>query len=376
MGSEQSAVSGALSDSDTIIARRSNATLILECSKICPFRWAKNLFVCFYCDRQFPDPAALRDHNALDHATPSPAQIKCELSKQKKHELIKADVTETGCKLCSEPCRDLPSLKGHLVQAHGKKIVPEAGDGLLPFRVARDIFQCALCQQQHDEFKSLNHHMNVHFQHFICEQCGAGFITPDRLRTHSQSHGTGAHPCDGCDKVFRSTVAKNEHFATVHRRVKRHRCPHCAEAFRNYFQRNKHVASVHGLKLKEFKCTLCPKVFTLSGKLGVHVRTVHLKVKRHACDVCEWKFYSRSELREHMVRHGGERKYQCAVCRKSYARKYTLREHMRIHENDRRFVCQECGRSFVQNCSLKHHARVHHPAAAKAADAPFRETVP
>lgn len=345
---------------EDIKARKKQAVLLLEYSKICPFRWMKNLYICFYCEQQFSDPDKLRQHHTV-HSFQNTAQIKYALAKLKKYELVKVDITDVGCKLCDDFIPDFVTLKWHLLEKHKKNLDPKSGDGVLPFKVTLDDFQCAFCIERYTEFKSLNQHMNVHYQNFICEQCGAGFITPERLRTHAFSHETGSFACESCDKVFRSTNAKNEHYATVHMKVKRHRCPHCPETFRNYFQRNKHISSIHGLKLKEFKCTMCPKVFTLSGKLGVHVRTVHLKMKRHACDVCEWKFYSKSELKEHMIRHGGERKYQCNICKKSYARKYTLREHMRIHENDRRFVCTICGRSFVQNCSLKHHTKIHHP---------------
>lgn len=346
---------------DELKARKEQASILLEFSKICPFRWTKNLYLCFYCEQQFSDPAKLREHHTVEHTAQNTSNIKEAIAKLKKYELIKVDITNLGCKICNDPINELVELKTHLYIKHNKTIDSESGDGLLPFKLTREDFECAICCDKFAEFKSLNQHMNVHFQNFICEQCGSGFITPERLRTHAFSHESGFYPCESCEKVFRSTNAKNEHYATVHKRVKRHRCPHCPETFRNYFQRNKHVANVHGLKLKEFKCTMCPKVFTVSGKLGVHIRTVHLKVKRHACDVCEWKFYSKSELKEHMIRHGGERKYQCNVCKKAYARKYTLREHMRIHDNDRRFVCTTCGRSFVQNCSLKHHAKIHHP---------------
>lgn len=348
---------------DEIKARKRCAITLLENSRICPFRWMKNLYFCFYCETQYPDPAKLREHNVIEHPNLTFSQIKYALSKLKKYELVKVDITDVSCKLCEGNIKDFEDLKFHLLELHKKNIDPKSSDGVLPFRVTQFDFQCAICEDKYEEFKTLNQHMNVHFQNFICEQCGTGFITPERLRTHANSHKTGSIQCDSCDKVFRSTNAKNEHYAIVHMRVKRHRCPHCPETFRNYFQRNKHIANIHGLKLKEFKCTMCPKVFTLSGKLGVHVRTVHLKLKRHACDVCEWKFYSKSELKEHMVKHGGERKYQCNVCKKAYARKYTLREHMRIHNDDRRFICSICGTSFVQNCSLKQHVKVHHPGA-------------
>lgn len=351
---------------DDFKAKRQRALTLLENSRICPFRWMKNMYICIYCEKCFSDPMELRQHNVSEHDTLKQMDIKIAISKLKKYELVKVDVTNVDCRVCDKSIKTYKELKTHLADEHKRNLDPNATDGVLPFKVTQSQFSCGVCGETYEEFKSLNHHMNVHFQNFICDQCGIGFITPGRLRTHAFSHETGSYPCESCEKVFRSSNAKNEHHATVHLKVKRHRCPHCTETFRNYFQRNKHIASVHGLKLKEFKCAMCPKVFNLSGKLGVHVRTVHLKVKRHSCGVCEWKFYSKSELKDHMIRHGGERKFQCNVCKKAYARKYTLREHMRIHENDRRFVCSTCGRSFVQNCSLKHHTKIHHPVDAQS----------
>ncbi|XP_064293046.1 zinc finger protein 682-like isoform X6 [Plodia interpunctella] len=344
---------------DEIKARKLCAVTLLVNSKICPFRWMKNLFLCMYCERNFSDPNDLRQHHANEHAKLTFSQIKYSLSKLKPNELIKVDITDVDCKLCNENIEHFDVLKAHLCEKH--KVNIKYDDGVLPFRVTKTEFKCAICNEKYDEFKTLNQHMNIHFQNFICEQCGNGFITPERLRTHSYSHETGSFQCENCDKVFKSMNAKNEHFAVVHMRVKRHRCPHCTEAFKNYFQRNKHISSVHGVKLKEFKCTMCPKIFYLSGKLGVHIRTVHLKEKRHGCDLCEWRFYSKSELKEHMVKHGGERKFKCNICKKAYARKYTLTLHSRIHDQDKRFICAACGMSFVQNCSLKKHVKVHHP---------------
>ncbi|XP_050676818.1 PR domain zinc finger protein 5-like isoform X5 [Leptidea sinapis] len=347
-------------DVDIIKARKKNAITLLEFSRICPFKWRFHNYFCFYCEKRFVDPAVLRQHNFIEHNNMTYNDIKSALSKlKKKHDMLKVDITDIGCKLCNTIMKDFSSLKIHLCEAH-KKIV-SSEDGLLPFKVTKDTFDCVLCTEKFSEFKTLNQHMNIHYKNFICDQCGTGFITPGRLRTHTFSHEAGSYPCNSCDKVFRSMYSKNEHYATVHKQVKRHRCPHCQETFRNYFQRNKHVSSVHGMKIKEFKCASCTKVFSSSGKLGVHVRTVHLKMKRHACDLCEWKFYSKSELKEHMVRHSGERKYHCGVCKKAFARKYTLREHTRIHDNDRRFVCSLCGGSFIQKCSLKHHIKVNHP---------------
>lgn len=340
--------------------RLNNVIILLKDTKICPFKWVRNRYFCIYCDRQFSDMAALREHNNVDHTIRTSTDIKEFFKRKKKHELLKVDITDITCVHCNNVYGNVEDIKRHLVEMHKKNIDLKIRDVTLPFKVTKDNYNCVICNEKYEDFKTLNHHMNVHFQNFICELCGAGFATPARLRSHAFTHETGQFPCESCDKIYRSANAKNEHFAVVHKKAKRHRCPHCNDTFSNYFQRNKHVSSIHGVKLKEFKCTMCPKTFTLTGKLNVHIQSVHLKVKRYSCDFCEWKFYSKSELKDHIVRHGGEKKFECSVCKKSYARKFTLKEHLRIHENDRRFVCSVCGRSFVQNCSLKHHLKVHH----------------
>lgn len=69
-----------------------------------------------------------------------------------------------------------------------------------------------------------------------------------------------------------------------------------------------------------------------------HYRSVHEKEKNFACSVCCMKFFDKSGLRKHLVKHIGARVYSCDVCSKSYARKQTLREHiMQVHEKEKRF---------------------------------------
>lgn len=350
---------------EDIAARKKRAYTLLDCSRICPFKWMKNLYFCFYCDAQFTDPAEMRTHHSTHYTVSLTPSLLRNGVRLKKYELIKVDITDVGCRLCDDTIHDFEDLKLHLLEKHDKDIDPKS-DGVLPFRITKDSFKCALCEKICDEFKSLNHHMNMHYQNFICEQCGSGFVTPDRLRVHAFSHETGAFKCDaeGCDKVFRSRNNKNEHHAIVHMKRKRHRCPQCPETFINYFQRSKHISTIHGVKLKEFKCGLCPKVFTLSGKLGAHVRTAHMKMKRFTCEVCSWKVYSRTELKQHMIKHVAvNRRFQCHVCKKSYAREYSLKQHMRAHENGRRFVCGACGKVFVQAFSLSRHTKTYHPSS-------------
>lgn len=339
---------------------KQNATTLLQYSDVCPFRWRMHLYFCFYCDERYSDPALLREHNRVAHAIESTASIQTAVSRLTSYEPLKVDVTNLNCKLCSETIFDLDDMKTHIVMAHDKKFYLECVAGILPFKLTKDVLKCVVCDTQYDEYMQLINHMNNHFQNFICDQCGAGFVSKHSLKYHTITHQKGNYPCDQCDKTFSAPGKRSQHIAMVHRQVKRYRCQHCGEYFRYFFKKKQHLATVHGEQGKEFKCQFCPRAFPLSGTLGYHIKTVHLKIKRFKCDLCEFQSYGKADLADHVItKHIAERKYECSFCSKAFARKYTLTEHERIHRDDRRFSCDFCDKSFVQKCSLKSHLKMH-----------------
>lgn len=173
-------------------------------------------------------------------------------------------------------------------------------------------------------------------------------------------HVDGKFTCAICSKVFSTQQKHNNHVNAVHNMKKRFKCTKCNERFAEYFRRQKHMVEVHGLAPLKYTCNVCERSFDRRYTLSRHLKRDHLEERENECDVCNYKCYTKNELKVHMVKHTGERIFECAVCKKSYARKKTLKEHMRIHNNDRRFVCPACGQAFVQKCSLKGHMKTHH----------------
>lgn len=276
-------------------------------------------------------------------------------------ELLKVDITNVSCKLCDTKIESYNNLKIHLIKIHNHDSNLLLDDGTIPFKLNPGSFKCGTCDDNFPEYMTLFRHLKNHFQKYVCETCGAGFVSQNAMRSHNSTHETGSFPCAECNKVFRSKQIRAQHKKVVHLKVKLNRCSHCSETFLNYDQKLNHIFSAHGIKVKEFKCEICSSVFTMRGRLTRHVRTTHKKEKLHACEVCTAKFGTKCTLKEHMLKHTGEKNHQCEVCHKAFGRKFTLREHMRIHLNDRRFVCGVCGNSFVQKCSLKQHGKTHHP---------------
>ncbi|XP_048003212.1 zinc finger protein 16-like isoform X5 [Leguminivora glycinivorella] len=337
-----------------------NLSIIITMTTVQPFRFDKGVYLCYYCKETFTEPAVLRQHNREQHT---------EVKKiPKYYEPAKADFVDASCKICLKEVPDNQTLKAHLAE-HGKELDMTYGESVIPYNLnSSSEHVCQICGKKYETFVGLHRHMNEHYDSYICDQCGKKFITSRQMIRHASIHDTqeqGLFPCKNCDQTFTIRSHLASHITKEHKPRERNKCPICNEKFAFYGQRLKHLRTVHDQKTADYPCPSCDKVFDLSSKRSEHIRAQHLQMKRHECQVCGMKFFSKTGLDAHSVKHGGERKFQCEVCSKAYARLKTLREHMRIHNNDRRFTCSACGQAFVQKCSMKHHIKVHHPTLLK-----------
>ncbi|CAH0756772.1 unnamed protein product [Diatraea saccharalis] len=340
---------------------KKNAITVLENSKVTPFKWHRQNFLCFFCHLPFKDAKLLREHTKNLHKKSS---IKSAVSYLRRDEKVKIDVSSLQCK-CGHTFDSLDSLIEHIRVLHKCCFTEVCGYGLIPYKLdlEGDSFRCAVCAEQFQYFIKLNQHMNEHYGNYVCESCGKSFLSQDRLRCHALVHGARFR-CNICSETFDSLTQRNNHESKVHNKVKELKCFFCPETFSNYNVRKRHHNSIHNLQTPEFKCPDCGKSFHIMSKMKVHLKEVHIKEKNFSCTVCEQKFFSKTHVQKHMIKHFGERVYQCSVCMKSYGRKQTLRDHMRIHNNEKRFVCAVCSESFVQNSNLTLHIKVHHPESA------------
>ncbi|XP_032526288.2 zinc finger protein 260-like isoform X1 [Danaus plexippus] len=339
---------------DPTYITETNILTIVEFSYACPFKCRHNHLLCFYCGQNFSDPQQLRDHTSQFH---HPRKFKITDHKN----MLKLDLTRIDCRLCGHKTDDLDDFKTHVTDVHKKKYYFNVKDLMLPFKLSKDEFKCALCDVIFPYFHALNKHMNEHFSNYVCETCGLGFVDRGRFLMHQQRHEEGDFPCEVCGKVFKAQYNKELHIDRVHKKKGRVYCPKCDVRLMNYPQKLKHLVEVHGEEPLSFSCNMCDKVCETRRKLTIHRRKEHLKDYRYECQCCGQKFFTRFALTNHMPTHTGERNFKCKVCEKTYPRLKTLKDHLRIHTNDRRYRCHICGQAFIQNCSLKGHMKSQHP---------------
>nr|XP_049704097.1 zinc finger protein 723 isoform X7 [Helicoverpa armigera] len=343
-----------------ITKHRSNIHLILQCTNATPIRCRGGIgYACSFCGDEYPDPADLKKHTLEVHD--DKAKLKFMAGKMMFSYLVKLDITDLTCKICSGKFETLELISDHLMKTHDKKMFTDIKNHVMTFKFGDDALKCMFCQNVYYKFKNLQQHMNVHYRNFVCEFCDAGFINKNVLTCHVEGHKTGTFKCDLCPKVFDTHRKKKSHEKSVHIHANLlNKCGYCQMKFTNYKKKDEHLVKVHGVTMKTIRCHACDKTFDNKGALSTHTKRDHLMERKYKCTECDMGFYLPNALKLHMVKHTGERTFKCTVCSKSYGRHKTLREHMRIHNDDRRFKCEHCGQAFVQKCSWKGHMRSRH----------------
>ena len=71
----------------------------------------------------------------------------------------------------------------------------------------------------------------------------------------------------------------------------------------------------------------------LKEQLNQHERR-HNNIRRHACEYCDKRFRTGSDLREHIRTHTGEKLYKCDHCDYACIQKGNLKKHVNNRHKD------------------------------------------
>ena len=143
-------------------------------------------------------------------------------------------------------------------------------------------------------------------------------------------------------------------------------------------------------KEKTYRCTICPRSFTIASHLDIHMKAheredqrakalglkqlkrlkrkngqikveTEVDLQRHKCPECSDVFWSRSGLVRHSVsRHGAVGKHNCDICSKMFMSPSALKNHKEgVHEKKKTYRCELCGIILNSSASMKNHMHHH-----------------
>uniref|UniRef100_A0A1I8NYJ7 C2H2-type domain-containing protein n=1 Tax=Stomoxys calcitrans TaxID=35570 RepID=A0A1I8NYJ7_STOCA len=315
--------------------------------------------------------------NTVSDTGANALQMKCKLSKTEKmisslsvekiDEIKNINIKRVRyrCDPCKKYFFGLHKYEGHIKQIH---------EGL------KKAYQCKYCSKSYRFYKNLNDHVTLNHasvdpsqlpvekQTFQCDECNGVFKTKDTLKTHQRlKHQAPSKSCicEQCGFICHNPYGLEKHIKNKHSVAEKIKCPQCSKTFKNPYYLKYHILNVHNTaKVKPFKCTTCSMEFSRLALLNVHKRS-HLKPsERIKCDYqgCDVRFLFNGEKVRHMrLVHLKVKKHICDICGEAFGTAPTLRHHRYIHTGEKPFICTICGQGFRQRSAMRTHQKTHKP---------------
>ncbi|KAM6279033.1 zinc finger protein PLAGL1 isoform 2-T2 [Porphyrio hochstetteri] len=203
----------------------------------------------------------------------------------------------------------------------------------------QDSYPCRLCGKIFESIDKLTVHTYAHKgeRPYKCSQhgCTKAFISKYKLLRHSATHSPQkSHQCGYCEKTFHRKDHLKNHLQTHDPNKMAFKCEECGKKYNTKLGYKRHLA-LHAATSGDLTCRVCAQEFGGTEVLLEHLKshagkpTGNTKEKKHKCDHCERHFYTRKDVRRHMVVHTGCKDFLCQFCAQRFGRKDHLTRHTR-----------------------------------------------
>ncbi|XP_012882418.1 PREDICTED: zinc finger protein PLAGL1 [Dipodomys ordii] len=204
---------------------------------------------------------------------------------------------------------------------------------------------------------------------FHCQICGKNFLTLEKFTIHNYSHSRERpFKCaqDECGKAFVSKYKLMRHMAT-HSPQKSHRCAHCEKTFNRKDHLKNHLQT-HDPNKMSYGCEECGKKYTTVLGYKRHVALHAAHNGDLTCGVCALELGSTEVLMSHLKTHSEEKppsaarekKHRCDHCARSFYTRKDVRRHLVVHTGCKDFLCQFCAQRFGRKDHLTRHTKKTH----------------
>ena len=116
------------------------------------------------------------------------------------------------------------------------------------------------------------------------------------------------------------------------------------------------------------QCYICKTDFSLEKDLMIHFNQKHEENKPYKCNLCDFKFKTKGQMKTHFSKiHEGKR-FHCSICGKDFLRNQELVKHVEsVHEKKNHVKCF-CGKLFSNKEYLRAHMLSKHSGVIKTSD--------
>ncbi|KAL4630661.1 zinc finger protein PLAGL2-like [Arapaima gigas] len=172
---------------------------------------------------------------------------------------------------------------------------------------------------------------------FCCSQphCAKAFVSKYKLLRHMATHSPQKnHQCSFCEKMFHRKDHLKNHLQTHDPNKESFRCEECGKRYHTKLGYRRHAA-MHSATSGDLTCKVCLQGCESTAALLEHLRahsgkpaaTGGLRERRHPCTHCDRRFYTRKDVRRHLVVHTGRKDFLCPHCAQRFGRKDHLTRH-------------------------------------------------
>ncbi|XP_034261269.1 zinc finger protein PLAGL2 [Pantherophis guttatus] len=165
--------------------------------------------------------------------------------------------------------------------------------------------------------------------------CGKAFASKYKLYRHLATHSAQKpHQCMYCEKMFHRKDHLRNHLQTHDPNKEALHCPECGKNYNTKLGYRRHLA-MHAAASGDLSCKVCLQMFESTQALLEHLKahsrrpSGSAKEKKHPCDHCDRRFYTRKDVRRHLVVHTGRKDFLCQYCAQRFGRKDHLTRHMK-----------------------------------------------
>lgn len=137
-----------------------------------------------------------------------------------------------------------------------------------------------------------------------------------------------------CEKMFHRKDHLRNHLHTHDPNKEALHCPECGKNYNTKLGYRRHLA-MHAAASGDLSCKVCLQVFESTQALLEHLKahsrrpSGSAKEKKHPCDHCDRRFYTRKDVRRHLVVHTGRKDFLCQYCAQRFGRKDHLTRHVK-----------------------------------------------